>query len=177
VDAARLARERRRQEPAYRQVRPKCEDLTRSDLLFLPYLYPSLWPFPGRGCSTFARQSGPSRPGWPARPARPLPMAIHSVTPGEKAQVEGSPLTRPQETTGCRAGARSLRVGGCHAWIASQVHARSIADTCQIHRAPQPGAATADVAGSAGRSQVQQAGAWSALGTRPGLGKSWDVLR
>jgi hypothetical protein len=30
----------------------------------------------------------------------------------------------------------SLRSDGCYAWIASQVHARSIAGTCQVHRAP-----------------------------------------
>jgi hypothetical protein len=40
---------------------------------------------PGHVCSTFARQSGPSRPGRPARPVRPLPMVIHSVTSGEGA--------------------------------------------------------------------------------------------
>ena len=30
----------------------------------------------------------------------------------------------------------SLRMGDCNAWIASQVHARSIAGTRQVHRAP-----------------------------------------
>src|SRR5574340_725959 len=40
----------------------------------------------------------------------------------------------------------SLRAGGCHAWIASQVHARSIAGTCQVHHAAYPGSCAADMA-------------------------------
>jgi len=45
-----------------------------------------------------------------------------------------------------RRGSCSLRVAGCHARIASQVHAGPIGGTCQVHRAPYPGAAQADVA-------------------------------
>src|SRR6266536_6537285 len=68
------------------------------------------------------------------RPARPLPMAIHSVTSSEKAQVEGSLLTQPRE----RPGDALARWSPVHGAVApgsparytrglSQVHARSIA--------------------------------------------------
>jgi hypothetical protein len=102
---------------------------TRSDLVFLSSLYPGRMPFPGHVCSTFARQSGPSRPGWPARPARPLPMAIHSVTSRRKVQVEGLLLMRPGSAPGgaVTPGPPVRYTGG-----PSEVHARSmpVASVC-----------------------------------------------
>ncbi len=43
------------------QVSPKRKDLTLSDLGLYPFRDLSCGPFPGHGCSTVARQSGPSR--------------------------------------------------------------------------------------------------------------------
>ena len=48
-------------------------------------------------------------------------MAIHSVTSGEKAQVEGSLLTRGP---GVLLAPSFPGVGGWFAWIASQVYVR-----------------------------------------------------
>ncbi len=114
---------------------------TRADLVFLLILYPGQWPFPGYGCSTFARQSGPSRPGWPARPARPLPMVIRSVISSAKAQVEGSLLMRPRE---CAGAAVTPRPSVRYIRGPSEVHARSIRLMArpvgaERHRVDRPG--------------------------------------
>ena len=68
-------------------------------------------------------------------------MVLHSVTSTQKAQVEGLLLMRPGKRPSVPLALWSLRAGGCYAWIASQVHARSIGGTCQVHRAPYPEAA------------------------------------
>jgi hypothetical protein len=77
---------------------------TRSELVFFAISFPGQWPFLGRVCSTFARQSE-HRPAADVGPGVPL-----------------APW--------------SLRGGGCHASIASQVHARYIAGTRQVYHSP-----------------------------------------
>jgi len=72
-------------------------------------------------------------------------MVIHSVTTSEKAQVEGSLRTRPAAAAGRPAGAMVFARGRPARLDLRQVHARSIAGTCQVHHCLYPGAARAGV--------------------------------
>jgi len=72
-------------------------------------------------------------------------MVIHSVTSARKAQVKGSSLTRPAAAAGCPAGAMVFARGRLVRLDLRQVHARSIAGTCQVHHCLYPGAARAGV--------------------------------
>jgi hypothetical protein len=59
----------------------------------------------GRLRAMFARQSGCSRSWLLGRRVSPLPMVIHSVTSGQKAQAEGLLSMRSRRATRCLAGA------------------------------------------------------------------------
>ncbi len=95
-----------------------------------------------------------------------------------KAQVEGSLLMRPGGSDRCPAGAMVSVRGRCYAWISCQVHARSLAGTCQVHPAAGAGELRRQASrGSAARSPTPEAARRSTLGTGRRLGRSCDVLR
>src|SRR5450755_238008 len=113
---------------------------TYSDLALYPFRAPSCRPILAHVCSTFARQSGPSRTARPTRPVNPLPMAIQRVTltglRSSRVRARAPWYTRgPSEVNGRSIGSRHPDTAQV-----SFAHGRRVRPSSRFHRRDRNGA-------------------------------------